>query len=165
MKSALPRHILLPPAELALKSLQAWCFGSEIFGSMSLRQSLDSESRELLDICQGLRIKGYSSEGVLLLSQNSLLNKYTERISNRLCENVILELALLTWHFDATSELPSKELLNFFAHPDDKVEGVCQAICERYNTLIGASVSCCEFGERFANHLGYLESGIAKGWY
>ncbi|PYH90183.1 hypothetical protein BO71DRAFT_487340 [Aspergillus ellipticus CBS 707.79] len=77
----------------------------------------------------------------------------------------LIKLALLTWHFDATSELPSKELLNFFAHPDDKFKGVCQAICERYTTLFGASMSCCEFGEKFANHLGYLESGIAKGWY
>ncbi|KAI3017329.1 hypothetical protein CBS147347_10325 [Aspergillus niger] len=100
MKVVLPRQILLPPAELALKSLQAWCFSSEIFGSTSFRQSLDSERKVLLRICQDLRREGYSSAEMDLLSENSLLDEHTKRISDMLQDDIILKLALLTCIFD-----------------------------------------------------------------
>ncbi|OJJ65615.1 hypothetical protein ASPBRDRAFT_490315 [Aspergillus brasiliensis CBS 101740] len=155
--SALPRQILLPPAELALKSLQAWCFGFEIFGLTSVRQSLDPERKVLVDICQGLRIGGYSSAEVFLLCDNSLLDEHTKRISDMLHDDIILKLALLTWHFDATSQLPSQELLDFFAQPHDKADAVCMALWEPYTWQTGKEMPCRSFKEELLDDLGFVE--------
>ncbi|PTU22241.1 hypothetical protein P175DRAFT_0126077 [Aspergillus ochraceoroseus IBT 24754] len=155
--SALPRQILLHLAELALKSLQAWCFGSEVFVLTSFRQRLDHESKELLDICQGLRLGGYSSAKVLLLNENSLLNEHTRYISDMLHDDIILKLALLTWYFDSTSQFPSEKLLNFFAHPHDKVEAVCEALFGLYTLQTGEKISYHSFRAKLLDTLGYVE--------
>ncbi|GLA67396.1 hypothetical protein AtubIFM54640_010714 [Aspergillus tubingensis] len=157
MKVVLPRQILLPPAELALKSLQAWCFSSEIFGSTSFRQSLDSERKVLLRICQDLRREGYSSAEVDLLSKNSLLDEHTKRISDMLQDDIILKLALLTWYFDATSQFPSEKLLDFFAHPHDKAEAVCEALCGLYTLQTGEKISYYSFRAKLLDTFGYVE--------
>ncbi|GKZ39992.1 hypothetical protein AbraIFM66950_001850 [Aspergillus brasiliensis] len=162
MKVVLPRQILLPPAQLALKSLQAWCFSSEFFGSTSFRQSLDSERKVLLHICQGLRREGYSLAGMTMLDENSLLDEHTKRISDMLDDDIILKLALLTWYFDATSQCPSEELLDFFAHPHDKAEAVCEALCGLYTLQTGKEISYHSFREKLLDTLGLVEYLVGK---
>lgn len=164
MKEALPRCILRSPAELALKCLQAWCLGSETFGFEIFRESLDSESKELLDICQDLGTKGYYPASIARLKENTLLDEHIKHISDTLSDDIILKLALLTWHLDASSQSPSEELLKFFAYPEDNVDAVCQILYEKYNANTGRYMQWSEFGEEFMYDLGFLELNMAKGW-
>ena len=164
MKEVLPRYILYPLAELALKSLQAWCLSSETFRSLSFRESLDSESKDLLDICQDLGTEGYYPAGIARLGENSLLDDHIKCISDTLSDGIILKLALLTWHFNASSQSPSKGLLEFFAHPEDYMDAVCRILCGRYSEYTGRNMQWSEFGEEFAYHLGILEFAMANGW-
>lgn len=161
MKEA--RHILRSPAELALKSLQAWCL-TKTLRCETFQESLDSKSKELLDICQNLETEGYYQAGIVQLQENSLLNKHIKYIFDKFSDDIILELALLAWHFKASSELPFKKLLEFFAHPEDSVDAVCQAVNGRYSAYTERRMQWSEFREEFVCDLGFLQSAMVKEW-
>lgn len=110
------------------------------------------------------RTKCYYPAGIARLKENSLLDEHIKCISETLSDDIILKLALLTWHFDASSQSPSKELLEFFAHPEGNVDVVCQILCERYSAYTGRYTRWSEFGKEFAYHLGVLEFAMTKGW-
>ena len=104
---------------LALKSLQAWCLASAKFESVTFTSQLDPNGKSLWNVCHALRAHGYRHEDILLLNDNMLLDKHIRDISDRLTYDALFKLALLTWHFDASSEVPSPELLHFLEHPND----------------------------------------------
>ena len=165
VKKFLPRRILLFPSKLALKSLQACCLGSNTFKSATFRESLGFKNKDLLGICQDLGTEGYYLAGIAPLNKNSLLDEHVKCISNTLPDDIILKLALLTCHFNASSQSPSKELLEFFSHPEDNVNAMCQIFCGRYSAYTGRYMRWSEFGEEFAFNLGILEFAMVNGWY
>ena len=145
-----------------LKSLQAWCFSSEVFGLGIFQEGLDSKSKELLEICQDLRINGFSFAEVARLSEDSLLDEHTKSICDELSDDIIIQLGLLTWHFDATSEMPSSELLDFLRYPNDKVNNVCQTLCGRYTSQTERKMSCHRFQDKLLYSLGFVEYVVGK---
>lgn len=160
LKQVTTRQIFRPPAQLALKSLQSCCLGSKSFRSKKFRGSLESKSKELLDICQDLKMEGYYPEGISQLQENSLLNEHIKHIFDKLSDDIIPKLALLAWHFKASSELPFKKLLEFFAHPEDSVDAVCQALNGRYSAYTERHMQWSKFGEEFVYDIGFLQSAM-----
>ncbi|RDH30912.1 hypothetical protein BDQ94DRAFT_161089 [Aspergillus welwitschiae] len=82
-----------------------------------------------LAVCRGY----YRSVDMELLDNNRLLDDHIERLMHNLDVDTILKLALLTWHFDASSQRPYEELLRFFSQPDEEGSEVYIRICERYS--------------------------------
>lgn len=164
LKQVTTRQIFRPPAELALKSLQACCLGSKSLRFENFWESLDPRSKELLDICQSLETKGYYQAGIVQLQENSLLNEHIKHIFDKFSDDIILKLALLAWHFKASSELPFKKLLEFFAHPEDSVDAVCQALNGRYSAYTERRMQWSEFMEEFVCDLVFLQSAMVKEW-
>jgi hypothetical protein len=160
LKASLPTCVLLPPAMLALKSLQAWCLGSPSFESQAFRRRLDPDGKSLVDVCQALRRYRYRDSDIYLLNNNMHLEKHTEHMSHQLPPDVLFQLALLTWHFDASSKLPSRELFLFFEQPNNQFRELCKILCDRYNAQDGKHVVCPEFTGSIANNLGSLEYSL-----
>lgn len=145
--SQLPEYFLRFAAKSALKCLQVLCLratASEIedsqhdFGPDSI-----SILRISLAVCRGY----YRSVDMELLDNNRLLDDHIERLMHNLDVDTILKLALLTWHFDASSQRPYEELLRFFSQPDEECSEVYIRICERYSNHTRRRVSQEEFKE------------------
>lgn len=163
-KACLPKCILLPPAMLALKSLQAWCLGSPGFESQVFRRRLDPEGKSLLDICQALRKHGYHYDDIYLLNDNMHLDKHVRDMSDRLTHDALFKLALLTWHFDASPKLPPRELFLFLDQPENQFPELCEILCRRYSAQAGKCVFYRKFARGFANMLGTLEFLFGNEW-
>ena len=103
-------------------------------------------------------MKGYYPEDISQLQENSILDEHIKHIFNKISDDIILKLALLTWHFNASSGLPFKKLLEFFAHPEGSVESVCQALNGRYSAYTERRMQWTEFREEFVHDLGFLKS-------
>lgn len=99
-----------------------------------------------------------------LLDNNRLLDDHIERLMHNLDVDTILKLALLTWHFDASSQRPYEELLRFFSQPDEECSEVYIRICERYSNHTRRRVSQEEFKEEFLELLGYLRYVLQGEW-
>jgi hypothetical protein len=92
------------------------------------------------------------------------LEKHARNMSDQLTHDVLLQLALLTWHFNASSKLPSRELLLFFEQPANQFPELCEILCDRYNAQAGKHVVCPEFTGSFAEKLGLLEYLFKEEW-
>lgn len=164
LKASLPTCVLLSPAVLALKSLQAWCLGSPGFGSEAVRRRLDPDGKSLLDVCQAARKHRYRCDEIYLLNDNMHLEKHIRDVSERLTHDALFKLALLAWHFDASSESPSRELLLFLDQPESQFFEMCEILCRRYSVQAGKCVSYRKFATNFANMLSVLEFLFANEW-
>lgn len=125
---------------------------------------LDEEGEALLRTCQALEENGYDDDDIVRLNDNSSLSKHVERVSEKLNHDALLKLALLTWHFDASSQMPYQELLLFVAKPYDEFEALSRILCVRYNAQTGACLSHEEFGQKLADLLGFLEHALGNEW-
>lgn len=115
-KVTLPRVVLLHPAELALKCLQALCLASVHFEHRMLLDSVDPDSKALLDICWNLKKERYCQEYITHLNTNSILDEHIRWVLKGITDDSLAKLAILTWSVDASTQLLSQELFYFLAH-------------------------------------------------
>ena len=80
LKEHLSRDVLLPPAQLALMYLQALCLYSDCFKHKAIFDSLNADSKALVDIYQILKINN-SHQNLHDLGANPLLGKHIEWVS------------------------------------------------------------------------------------
>lgn len=163
-ESQLPEYLLRFPAKSALKCLQVLCLratASEIEGSQhDFGPDSISVLRISLAVCRGY----YRLVDMELLDNNRLLDDHIEQLMQNLDVDTILKLALLTWHFDASSQRPYEELLRFFSLPDEECSEVYIRICERYSNHTRRRVSQEEFTHEFLELLGYLRYVLQGVW-
>ena len=81
LKEHLSRDVLLPPAQLALMYLQALCLYSDCFKHKAIFDSLNADSKALVDIYQILKINN-SHQNLHDLGANPLLGKHIEWVSH-----------------------------------------------------------------------------------
>lgn len=162
--SQLPEYFLRFAAKSALKCLQILCLratASEIEGSQhDFGPDSISILRISLAVCRGY----YRLVDMELLDNNRLLDDHIERLMHNLNVDTILKLALLTRHFDASSQRPYEELLRFFSQPDEECSEVYIRICERYSNHTRRRVSQEEFKEEFLELLGYFRYVLQGEW-
>ncbi|KAL4920382.1 hypothetical protein BDW62DRAFT_199098 [Aspergillus aurantiobrunneus] len=114
-----------------------------------------------------------------------LLDTFTESILNKLSDEAVLMLALVTWHFDATSdahqflsqqpldqvisEAPqlrsseSHHLLIESLEDPEKFNAKCGILYERYNESVRTQVTMDEFTSEIQRLLGFL-SWLFQYW-
>ncbi|EKV12005.1 hypothetical protein PDIG_47200 [Penicillium digitatum PHI26] len=108
-KKPAPLHVqfLYGPAEIALKKILSLRIESPPLLGLSPEKSSE-DARKLLDFCNTFR-RGRSQEACLDL--------YLGNILVDLSYDTVLMLALMTWHFDASSSEASPSLINFLRSP------------------------------------------------
>lgn len=160
----MPRIVLCPPAELALKTLQALCLESDSFNHRKLFDSLNADGKVLLGICWDLKIKGYRQEDITRLNTNSVLSGHVRWVSEQINHDDLAKLAILTWNFDASSQLPSQQLFCFLAHPHDEVDAFYSVLHTSYNNLIESYSTNQPFKQEFTELLSFLKDRLENKW-
>ena len=97
---------------MRIESLSLW--------KWNLSESPSEDARILLDICQDLRSR--SRQSCLDDKNLSLENDLCAFVRNALHDlsyGTVLMLALITWHFDASSSEASQDLVTFLRQPHD----------------------------------------------
>ena len=152
MKTPLHDGVLRLHAHSTLKSLQAYCFRSQ-----SSQICVDLKAISTARLCQAVWDNGFRDEDLRRLARDKTLHRHIEHVIDQLTYSALLKLTLLAWYFEASFLLPSKRLIFFFAQPYEEYWTVCEALCNRYNRLIGQETSFAEFADRLATLLAYLE--------
>ena len=159
-KGPISRIVLCPPAGLALKSLQALCLEFDSF----ILDYVNAEGEALLGICWDLKIKGYHQEDRTRLTTNSVLDEHIKWVSEQINHDDLTKLAILTWNFDASSQLPSEQLFHFLAHPHIKVDNLYRALHTSYSNLIGNYSTDWQFKQEFMELLSFLKDRMEDDW-
>ncbi|CAG8073821.1 unnamed protein product [Penicillium olsonii] len=131
---AAPLHVqfLYGPAEIALKTILS--LRIESLPLLELSPEKPSEdARKLLDLCNTFRSGR---------SQKVCLDLYLGNILLDLSYDTVLMLALMTWHFDASSSEASPGLINFLKLPYESVKRMLQ---EKYRRMSGTKSSDFDF--------------------
>ncbi|OJJ70029.1 hypothetical protein ASPBRDRAFT_31914 [Aspergillus brasiliensis CBS 101740] len=162
--SQLQEYFLRLPAKSALKSLQILCLGDRASEIMGFQHDYGPDRTSILRISLAVRRGDYRPEEMELLDNNRLLDDHIEQFMYNLDDDRMLKLALLTWHFDASSQKPYEELLRFFSLPDEECSEVYTRICERYSNYTGRRVSQEEFRRGFLELLGFLRFVFQGEW-
>ncbi|CAG8948369.1 unnamed protein product [Penicillium salamii] len=121
MPIPIPIQFLYGPAEIALKELLILRIDSLPFWKWNPSQSLSQDARKLLDICQALknsRSRQSSLDDAKLFFKNNLCAS-VGNVLHELRYDTVLMLALITWHYDASSSEASQGLITFLRQPDD----------------------------------------------
>ncbi|CAG8205369.1 unnamed protein product [Penicillium salamii] len=136
MPIPIPIQFLYGPAEIALKELLILRIDFLPFWKWNPSQRLSQDARKLLDICQALknsRFRQSSLDDVKLPFDNdfcALMGKALRDLSY----GTVLMLALITWHFDASSSQASQGLMTFLRQPHDNE--VRRIIGGRYQSIM-----------------------------
>ena len=161
LKEHLSRDVLLPPAQLALMYLQALCLYSDCFKHKTIFDSLSADSKALVDICQSLKTNN-SHQNLHDLGTNPLLGKHVEWVSEQIDDDGIAKLAVFTWNFSASLQLPSQQLLEFLAWPE--IENLDPALHASYSKLVQRSSTVQQFRQEVAHLLRFLKNGLKYEW-
>jgi hypothetical protein len=111
---------------------------SALLSRLTLPENSSQDTRMLLDVCKALR-NSRSGQPCLNDGKLSFKNDLCALVGNvfqDLSYGTILMLALITWHFDASSSKASQGLITFLRQPHDNevrriLEGRYQSImCE-----------------------------------
>ncbi|CDM29909.1 unnamed protein product [Penicillium roqueforti FM164] len=132
MSTPIPVQFLYGPAEIALKAILSLRIESPSVWEWTSTSSKNPspDARMLLDICTDLRSRR-SDEGFSLEND---LRVYVRDILQHLSYGAVLMLALLTWHFDASSSEASQGLRIFLRPPhNSQVWGILQ---DRYRSIL-----------------------------
>ena len=159
-KGPISRIVLCPPAGLALKSLQALCLEFDSF----ILDYVNAEGEALLGICWDLKIKGYHQEDRTRLTTNSVLDEHIKWVSEQINHDDLTKLAILTWNFDASSQLPSEQLFHFLAHPHNEVDNLYPVLHTSYSNLIGNYSTDWQFKQEFTELLSFLKNRMEDEW-
>ena len=157
------RTVLCPAAELALMALQATCLEPDPAALKISLSSLNTDGKELLGICWDLKIKGYHREDVICLSTNRMLREHITWVSEQVNYNDLAKLAILTWHFDTSSQLPSRQLFCFLAHPYDNIDDI-PVLRRSYSNLSACSSRGWSFERDFMKLLSFLKNHLKDEW-
>lgn len=163
-KKPIPRIVLCHPAELALKSLQALCLESDSFRRKPFIDSLNADGKALLSICWDLKIRGYCQEDITCLNTNSVLDEDIKWVSKKINYDDLAKLAILTWNFDASSQLPSQHLFCFLTRPHDEVDAFHSALHTGYSNLVESYSTDWPFKQRFTELLSFLKNRLEDDW-
>lgn len=126
--SPIPSVFLEVPAKVALVELLSLRIYSPNFRKWNPPQILSDDARLLLDICIAVR----EPKGSDL--RKDIYNA-VEKIVYELSYDTILKLALLTWHFNASSATASQELRTFLSCQSDNT--VIVILQDRYQGIMG----------------------------
>lgn len=91
--------------------------------------------RMLLDVCKTLKYR--RSQEPCPDGSISLENDLRVLRLHDLSHSTILMLALITWHFDASSSEVGQDLITFLRRPNDKVRRILQ---DRYRSIMSETV-------------------------
>ena len=163
-KATLPRVFLSPPAELALKSLQALCLLSDRFKHRTFLDSLDPDGKALLDICWNLETKGYRQEDITRLNTNSILDEHIRWVSKGITDDGLAKLAILTWSVDANSQLLSQELFYFLINLREKADILCPKLHTTYSNIAGSYSTDWSFRQDLTELLDSLKYRLTHEW-
>ena len=161
LKEHLSRDVLLPPAQLALMYLQTLCLYSDCFKHNPIFDSLNADSKALVDICQSLKINN-SHQNLHNLGTNPLLGKHVEWVSEQIDDDGIAKLAVFTWNFSASPQSPSQQLLDFLACPE--FESLHHVLHASYSRLVQHSSTEQQFRQEVTHLLGFLKNGLKYEW-
>ena len=161
LKEHLSRDVLLPPAQLALMYLQALCLYSDCFKHKAIFDSLNADSKALVEICQILKINN-SHQNLHDLGANPLLGKHVEWVSEKIDDDGIVKLAVFTWNFSASPQSPSQQLLDFLACPE--FESLYRALHASYSKLVQYSLTEQQFRQEVILLLEFLKNGLKYEW-
>ncbi|CAG8144657.1 unnamed protein product [Penicillium nalgiovense] len=102
-------------------------------------ENQSQDARMLLDACKALRSRRYQEpnldEG---FSPENDLRDYVGNILQHLSYGTVLMLALMTWHFDASSSEASQGLITFLRWPQDSE--VRRILQDRYRSIMCETV-------------------------
>ena len=160
LKESIPRIVLQPPAELALKSLQALCLDSDSF----ILGHLNADGKTLLNNCSDLKINRYCHEDRARLNTNPVLSEHIKQVSEQINYDSLAKLAILTWNFDASSQLPPEELLHFLAHPHDEDDSLYLNLRTSYSNLTGNYSTEQQFKQEVTELLNFLGKRMEGDW-
>lgn len=137
----IPSNFLYYPAKTALEALLCLRVWSAPFQERNFTQDLSQDARLLLDICNALRRHGPPErfdETEHQASEEEALCAAVETAFRGIGYDTLLKLALVTWHFDASSPVPSQELKFFLRRPYTSVIEILQV---RYRTILCDAIS------------------------
>lgn len=163
-KATLPRVALLPPAELALKSLQALCLLSDRFKHRAFLDSLNPDGKALLDTCWNLETKGYCQEDITRLNTNSILDEHIRWVSKGITHDGLAKLAILTYSVDANSQLLSQELFHFLVNLHKKADILYPKLHTTYNNIVRSYSTDWSFRQDFRELLDSLKYRLTHEW-
>ncbi|KAJ5583503.1 hypothetical protein N7535_002123, partial [Penicillium sp. DV-2018c] len=117
----IPSNFLYYPAKIALEALLGLRAVSAPFKERNLTHDLSQDARLLLDSCKAL---GCYGEALCAAVETAL---------RRISYDTLLKLALMTWHFDASSPVASQDLKFFLRRP---YSSVIEILRVRYQTIM-----------------------------
>lgn len=133
----IPSNFLYYPAQIALEALLCLRVGSVPFQKRNFTQDLSQDARLLLDICNFLGSYG-PPERFDETEHQAALCSAVETALRGIGYDTLLKLALMTWHFDASSPVASQESKSFLTRPYTSVIEILQA---RYRTILCDAIS------------------------
>ncbi|ODM19129.1 hypothetical protein SI65_05746 [Aspergillus cristatus] len=163
-KATLPRASLLPPAELALKSLQALCLLSDRFKHRTFLDSLNPDGKALLDICWNLETEGYCQEDINDLNANSILDEHIKCVSKDIVDDDLAKLAILTWSVDASTQLLSQELFYFIVRLYEEFDILYPTLHTTYSRFAENDSTNRFFRQDFRKLLDSLKDRLTHEW-
>ena len=125
----IPAQILYGPAKIALEAMLSLRIASPSLLEWRPSGNLSQDAEMLLDVCNTLRSRR-SQEPYL----KNELHLQAGNILSDLSYGTVLMLALMTWHFNASSSEASQGLIIFLRWPyDSEVKGILQ---DRYRSIM-----------------------------
>ena len=84
-----------------------------------------------------------------------MLSEHVRWVSEQIDDDDLAKLAILTWNFDASSQLPpSQQLFCFLARPHDEVDAFYSVLHTSYNNLIEGIQQTGHLNKNLRNFLG-----------
>ncbi|CAP79201.1 Pc06g02080 [Penicillium rubens Wisconsin 54-1255] len=136
----IPTQILYGPAKIALEAMLSLRIASPSLLERWPSENLSQDAEMLLDVCNTLK-RRRSQEPNL---ENDL-HVHVGNILPDLSYGTVLMLALMTWHFDASSSKASQDLIIFLRWPDyseirilqDRYQGImCETAPSNFDFLL-----------------------------
>ncbi|CDM34674.1 unnamed protein product [Penicillium roqueforti FM164] len=113
MPGPFPLQILYKPARIALEALLFLRMDSPLLSRWTPPEDTSHDARLLLDVCKDLRNSRVRQQ--YLDEKLSLQGD----VFHDLSYGTVLMLAVITWHFDASSSQASQGLITFLRKPHD----------------------------------------------
>jgi hypothetical protein len=133
-KSApIPVQFLRGPAKVALKAMLLLRIESPSLLQWIPTETLSQDARMLLGFCKSLRSRRFQEPCPDRDSLENDVHVYVRDIVHNLSYGTVLMLALMTWHFDASSSEASHDLVIFLGRPSDIVKRILQG---RYQSIM-----------------------------
>ena len=93
-----------------------------------------------------------------------MLDEHIKRVSEQINYYGLAKLAILTWNFDASSQLPSQQLFCFLAHPHDEVDAFYSMLHTSYSNHIESYSTNRRFEQEFMELLSFLKNRLENEW-